>query len=515
MGTSVVEAAGGLIARIRRLPWWRFCAGMVAGSTALVLTFVLRVLRIGVFLPEIALDFAITRIPGSIESAFIGTLGGGAKLLGLSVSVIAVLAAYGVGALLFRRIQRTFPSRWRVWALYGFVSSGVILLVLFPLLGAGLAGSETDVGFGLASFSQLLGGLLYGSVVDYFLIDFASRHPAGFSPSRRTLLLGGAAAIAGFALAVYGFGSLVTRPARLLFASIAELLSKEITPTDEFYVVTKNLIDPTVDASSWRLVIDGRVSTPLLLGYSDLQMRTATEEFATLECVSNEVGGNLISTAKWSGLRLSDLLNEAGVQPEASWIEFTCADGYTAAIPLSKALDPATLLVLKMNDAPLGDRHGFPARILVPGKYGMFSAKWITRITAIPNEARGFWQQKGWTNAGLNRTTAIITTPAPESVVGASVSLGGIAFAGDRGTSMVEVSTDDGRSWHEAVLRPPLDPRLTWVLWTYDWNPPASGAYRVQVRATDGNGVAQEPGRAPPFPDGSSGYDSITLYVNR
>jgi len=294
---------------------------------------------------------------------------------------------------------------------------------------------------------------------------------------------------------------------------------KERTPTSEFYVVTKNVIDPAVDEGSWRLSIEGLVATPATYDYPQLLARSDpsdpdhADEIVTLECVSNEVGGNLISNARWQGVRLAALLQSAGLDPAADiWIVFTCADGYTAAIPRDRALNPNTIVAVLMNDAPLATTHGFPARIIVPGLYGMFHAKWLTKIEAVKGEYRGFWQQKGWTNQGQIHTTAIIATPSDGTVVNGLVHLGGVAFAGDRGISLVEVSTDGGSTWNAATLNP-APSNLTWVLWTYDWRPMRSGSFRIVARTVDGTGGSEDSNSAPPFPNGSSGYDSITLLV--
>lgn len=502
-----------LLQRIRRLPWIRFGAGVVAGIGALAVTYVLRILGLGIFLPEVALDFVITRIPGSIESFFIGTMGEGAKVFGLLTALVVILALFGFGATWYRRIQHRVRNRWAVIGVYTGATLAVILLVALPLLGGGLVGSDTSAGAWGAAFSQAIGAWLYAAILDYLLVDVAERHPQGFSLSRRQFIAATLLAVGGTALALYGLGSFVARPARLAFASVADMFAKEVTSNDDFYTVTKNFIDPDVDAKTWRLEIDGLVSSPRSYSYDDLLARASTEEFVTLECVSNEVGGNLISTAKWEGIPLAELLNDTGVQADADWVAFSCADGYTVGVPLAKALNPTTLLALRMNGLLLSTKHGFPARIVVPGLYGMFDAKWLTKITLVQGEFLGFWQQKGWTNRGSIRATAIIATPRPDSVVGLTVTIGGVAFAGDRGISRVEVSTDGGLTWRDATLKTPALSGMTWVLWTYDWTPAGSGAYQLRARAYDGSGAGQERERNPPFPNGSSGYDAITLFV--
>jgi len=169
--------------------------------------------------------------------------------------------------------------------------------------------------------------------------------------------------------------------------------------------------------------------------------------------------------------------------------------------------------VASAPDSPLRIAHGFPARIIVPGLYGMFHAKWLTKIEATRGEYLGFWQQKGWTNRGQIRTTAIIATPADGTILNGPTTIGGVAFAGDRGISKVEVSTDGGGTWRDATLIGTLNSNLTWVLWTIDWTPPRSGSFRIVARSVDRTGILQEPSAAPPFPDGAAGYDTITLLV--
>jgi len=513
---------GRVWARVRTLPWNRFFAGVASGAAALVVTLLMRVLGLGAFLPEVVLNYVITRFPGPLESFFIDTLGEGAKGLGLVSALVGVEIAFGAGAVAWRGVESLVRKRLGVIAVYTAVTAGLVLFVVFPLLGAGIAGSQTGAGAAFAVLSQIIGAWIYAAVLDYFLVDVAGRHPEGFSPSRRQFLMAAGGAVAALSLAFVTFSTAVVQPARLAFGSLQDLLANEVTPTDDFYVVTKNLIDPVVDAASYTLTVDGLVSSPLSLTYADLQARIqagslpAAEEDATMECVSNEVGGNLIGTAKWDGAHLADVLNAAGLESAADWVEFTSADGYTAAIPLAQAMDPATLVVLQMNGAPLEGRHGGPVRILVPGKYGMFSAKWLTRITAVQGEVLGYWQQspRGWTNDGPIGTEAILALPASGSVVSGTVTLGGVALSAADGISKVEVSTDGGATWTAAQLRAPKDPKLTWVLWTYDWTPPQGGAFDILARAYDGNGVVQTAAVAPPFPDGASGYDHITLLVS-
>ncbi len=515
---------------VRGLPWYRFAAGAAAGGASLFVTFLMRAFGLGVFLPEVAVEFVVGRIPGGIESFFIRTLGEGAKMLALLTAVFVFLALPGIYATFFRRVQKWLKNRWTVMAVYTFGSAGIILLAILPILDAGFFGANTSVGVGFATFSQLIGGWIYAALLDYLLVDVAAEYPEGFSLSRRQFIIGSIGAIAVAGLTLYGLASLVAQKGRLVFASIADMFAKEVTPTSEFYIVTKNVIDPDLhgNVGNWQLTVGGLVSNPKTYSYADLLALAAVSEFVTLECVSNEVGGNLISNTKWTGVRLADLLLAAGVDSTpTNWIVFTCVDDYTAAIPITKAMNPSTLVAVKMYNAltmvdePLPTAHGYPARIIVPGLYGMFHAKWVTKIEAVNGAYLGYWQQKGWTNSDYDKngqengrihTVAIIATPPDNTVIKGPGTIGGVAFAGDRGISKVEVSTDEGMTWTAATLRTPLS-GLTWVLWTFDWTPPRSGSFRMIARAYDAAGILQDSTPQPPFSNGASGYDSITLLV--
>jgi len=252
-----VSDAVGIRERLRRLPWARFGAGAVAAGAALALTFLLRALGLGMFLPELAVDFAVNVIPGGLESFFIRTMGGGAKALAVLASLAAILAAGGVLALPYRRVQARIRNRWLVLGAYAVGSAGATLLLAVPVLGGGIAGASTSVGWGFATFSQALGGVLYAAVLDYWLVDVAAHYPEGFHLSRRQFLAAGVGTIALAALAFYGLSAGVVARARLAFASVEEMFAKELTPTAEFYAVTKNVMDPDVNADAWSLAIDG------------------------------------------------------------------------------------------------------------------------------------------------------------------------------------------------------------------------------------------------------------------
>ncbi len=295
----------------------------------------------------------------------------------------------------------------------------------------------------------------------------------------------------------------------------ARFLSAEVTSNDQYYVVSKNLVsDPIVDGKSWKLAIDGQVEHPFILNYQEVLALPMQKQYESMMCISNEVGGQYMSNALWEGVRLMDLLERAGVKPGASKVVFQAVDNYSDSIHLSKALEPTTLMAVYMNGVPLPQNHGFPARMLVPGIYGMKHCKWLTRIEVVNYDYRGYWQQRGWSDAAPIRMTARIDTPLDGTNVAANRTtyIAGVAFSGKRGISEVDVSADGGQTWQRATLKQPLS-ALTWVVWELEWRP-KPGNYLVTARAIDLESNVQSPIEEPPLPDGSSGYHTITVMVS-
>jgi len=252
----------------------------------------------------------------------------------------------------------------------------------------------------------------------------------------------------------------------------------------------------------------------------------SVEEYATLQCVSNKIGGDLISTALWKGVRLKDLLSKAQLRPEAKYIAFRCYDGYDVGIPLERGLLEGTILAYDMNLAPLTAEHGYPVRAIVPGLYGMMNPKWITEIEVVNDVYEGYWQRNGWTNDAREATHSFIAIPGQAPITdrfmnldlmninvvpGQKLPVVGVAFAGDRGISKVEVSTDGGVTWKSASIKDPLS-NYTWVLWTTGFTPSQGpGNYKIVVRAADKTGRVQTAEVRPPFPNGNTGYHMINI----
>jgi DMSO/TMAO reductase YedYZ molybdopterin-dependent catalytic subunit len=235
-----------------------------------------------------------------------------------------------------------------------------------------------------------------------------------------------------------------------------------------------------------------------------------------LECISNNVGGEQMSTGKFTGVRLRELLAMASPKADGTWAAFKARDGYTESIPMSLVQGaPEIIVAYELDGAPLPVSHGFPARMIIPGHYGMKGPKWLENIDLVNHESGGFWEQQGWDHNAIVKTTARVDVPREGDLVKlGTISVAGVAFAGTRGISKVELSTDGGATWSSAPFKAPLSP-LTWVLWTFDWTPAKEGAYRLMVRATDGMGAAQDSRGAASYPSGASGYHTIQVDISR
>jgi len=326
--------------------------------------------------------------------------------------------------------------------------------------------------------------------------------------TRRGFLIGSAAMLAMAAV----------QPERLakavnfrIFGDAARETSS-ITPNDEFYITSYHST-PEVDVTIWSLRIKGLVRNPLTLTYNDLLKRRHTAMISTLECIGNSIGGESIGNARWEGIKLNNLLDEAGVSPKAVDLVLRGADGYADSFPAARAMQEEVLLATKMNGVPLPEDHGFPARVIVPGIYGMKNVKWLTELEVVDHDFKGYWEKRGWSDEAEVQTMSRIDLPGhSETLQARDYTVKGIAFSGIRGIRKVEVSTDGGATWHQAAVEPALSP-YSWVLWSYQWKIPGPGRYKLVVRATDGHGILQSPIRRDDFPDGKSGLHEITVKV--
>lgn len=297
-------------------------------------------------------------------------------------------------------------------------------------------------------------------------------------------------------------------------------LSPFTTPSKDFYRVDTALVVPRVDAGSWRLRIHGKgVRKPLTVTYQDLLRRELIERDITLTCVSNQVGGPYVGNARWIGVRLADLLREAGVKPPsqggpADQLVARSVDGMTIGSPVDTVMDGRdAMLALGMNGEPLPFDHGFPVRMLVPGLYGYVSAcKWIEDLELTTfDDYDPYWVKRTWSKRAPIKTESRIDTPRPfASPKSGKVPVAGVAWAQHRGIAKVEVRVDGG-GWHEARLAVE-DSKDTWRQWTWEW-PASSGSHTLEVRATDRDGYTQTDKRVGTVPNGATGWHSVVVAV--
>jgi DMSO/TMAO reductase YedYZ molybdopterin-dependent catalytic subunit len=294
-------------------------------------------------------------------------------------------------------------------------------------------------------------------------------------------------------------------------------ISPLVTPNSTFYRIDTALLVPRLDATTWSLSITGMVDDPYTLTYEELLAMPLVEQYVTIACVSNEIGGDLVGNALWRGARLRDVLDRAGVQAGATQIVGRSRpnDNWTAGFPTAWLDNPEreALVAVAMNGETLPPSHGFPARLIVPGLFGYVSAtKWLTEIELTTLEAfDAYWVPLGWAKEAPILTQSRIDVPRDgSSVAPGSVAVAGVAWAPDRGIAAVEVQVDDGE-WDAAELSTPISD-ATWVQWVYRWEA-APGDHQLRVRATDGTGEVQTDRVTRPPPDGARGHHTIGVTV--
>ena len=436
-------------------------------------------------------------------AAGIGILARSRRTLGLSL--IGVLAVLAVAAAAFR------PTSQPVDLLPGFVTAVVGVLSASWFLGmldrAGASAADPAAGAG------------------------PDRTAAGDGTSGRRTVLAAAAGLGAVAATGGGLGQAFARnvnpsdialpaPTTPLPPLPAGLDSKVKgiaafrTPNTSFYRIDTALVIPRVDSSSWKLTVDGDVDNPFTLTYAELLAMPMIEKDVTLTCVSNEVGGPYVGGARWLGVPVRTLLEKAGVRDGVDQIFSRSTDGMTISTPLQALMDDRDALVaVGMNGDPLPAVHGFPARLVTPGLYGFVGAtKWLTQLTATTYaKDKAYWTDRDWATEAPIYTESRIDTPKPLSNQPAGqVTIGGVAWAQQRGIAKVEVRVDDG-DWMTAQLGPDAGIDY-WRQWYLNWDAPA-GRHTLVVRATDEDGNTQTEDRQTPFPKGATGWHSVVITV--
>ena len=480
-------------------------------------------------LPGDILTFGIDSLVSVITALNIGPTAEVAKIAERSMALVlfvAIGAAFGIA---LQWLGREDP---RQLSGHG-VRTGAVLAGAFWLVSVAVGFSQTSVWWVGLWFALLY--VSWGWSLGWLIqrVGPALAGDPNSSLSRRdfvTLLGGGAATISigsWVGASLFGKGA-PTAPVQVEIldtsavadSPTAEALAArinaapgtrlEITPNADFYRIDISTRRPRLAAETWRLELTGVVDRPLSLTLEELRAMPSLSYHHTLSCISNRIGGDLISTTRWTGVRVRDVLETAGMRTTAEELFIEGADGFYESVSMSDLMGDRTIFAYEMNGAPLPVDHGFPLRIIIPNRYGMKQPKWIVNMELLDREGRGYWVERGWSEEAYVRMTSVIDTVATDAADEEmqTVPVGGIAYAGANGISKVEVQVDDGQ-WVEAELRAPALGPLTWLQWRYDW-PRESGRHRFKVRAYDGSGKPQVVEPNPVRPDGATGIHEVS-----
>jgi len=492
-------------------------SGAVAAAAALAAPEVLAAVVPGV--PSLVASVGATVIslqpPGAKD--FVVALFGEADKLALEVTIVVV--ALAIGAILGIVAQRRFQIAASGFGLAGILGFAAALSDPLATPAVAILAAAVAVGAGVLVLAWLVSSAGAPTVMP----DWGRR---GF------LIRAGAIGVASAFAGVVGRSVLAARAEDVVPIGAyppptneavlppgavlpVDGITQLVVPNDRFYRIDTALLVPAVDAATWRLRIHGMVERETELTFDELLQLPMIEQYVTIACVSNQVGGRLVGNAKWTGVPLRVVLALAGVKPGATQLVGRSVDGWTAGMPTAWIMDEARepLIAVQMNDEPLPAQHGYPARLIVPGLYGYVSAtKWLAELELTTLEAfDAYWVPLGWSKEAPILTQSRIDVPRPNMAVsGSPVVLAGVAWAPDRGVGRVEVAIDG--EWRDAVMSVPISD-ATWVQWTYDWIDASPGRHEVKVRATDGTGVVQTPERTRPDPDGARGHHTIEVDV--
>lgn len=287
-----------------------------------------------------------------------------------------------------------------------------------------------------------------------------------------------------------------------------------ITSNPDFYITSKGTT-PRIDAQSWHLHFDGLVEHPFALSYAELIALPAIERELTLECIDNGIGGNTLGNARWTATALKPLIERARPKPEATAVAIYAADGLSSGHPLDRLWREENFLAYRMNGETLPPNHGYPARIFIPGKWGMKQPKWVTRIEFVSRPYTGYWEKAGWSDSGERWAHARFSGIRDGTTVpahGGWIELTGYALGNLDGIRAIEVSLDDGASWQAAeIFSSPS--ALVWTFWRYKWTNAEAGTYHIRARAIDGAGRVEGYGPRGSYPEGATGQHVLKIHI--
>jgi DMSO/TMAO reductase YedYZ molybdopterin-dependent catalytic subunit len=483
--------------------------------------------RLSKVLPGPMLTFAVDSMVKVIRSLHIGPTSTVAKTAEQSMAVgLLLVAGTLAGAALFFVLRRRRVSPYGAGIAIGALAAAVAVLVT---LGTYSVAGAVWIALAALAWGAALGWARArmgptGAAADAEQVS-ADAEVTRVDRRRFIIRLGGATAL--ITVVGAGVGTLVgsrSRPVAAGRGPLAQAMPNaddpvkpapgtrpELTPLESHYRIDINTSPPELREEDWRLRVGGLVDRPLELTLDDLRRYEPMEHYVTLACISNPVGGDLIGTALWRGVSLQRLLPDLGLKGGATHLKISSADGFYETVALDTiASDARVMLAYAWDGVPLTVEHGFPLRIYIPDRYGMKQPKWIQSIEAVSQPEAGYWVKRGWDKEARMKATAVIDAIAVDMMIVQStpstlIPVGGIAHAGARGISRVEVRVDEGE-WRPAQLRRPLSD-ITWVIWRYDW-PFEKGKHTLTVRCFDGSGSPQIVEDAPPHPSGASGLHS-------
>jgi len=486
-------------------PRWEVAAGVLAGILGLAGAYATAGWTNALLV--VVIDDVVVRLtPGRIVAWTIVRLGESGHLLHYSLSAVIALGLLTGVALIGLRLGAATDTVTFGAVVAAVLSGGVAL----GLTGAVLPALVTGVAVGI--------GVAAGRIA----VGIRGLDPNADRVRRRLLAMAGGTVVFGALGAVLGsrsdrlppreatqLGDEQTTESDSLVSRAAETdlgvagIPGPVSTIEEFYNVDINSATPVGRADEWSMLVTGAVDEPATLSYEELRERDAEHRYVTLRCIGDSLNGDKLDTAVWTGIPVEPLLEQAG--PGGEYVTVHAADGYYATYPI-EYLDGA-LLAYGMNGELLPRAHGYPARLLLPGRWGKLNVKWVTEIEVRETKETGWWEQRGWNGESPMNTVAKLW--AVNRRADGTVELGGHASAGTRGIERVEVSIDGGDSWTAAELADPLPGEDVARQWRYEFTP--ERRHEVVVRAIDGRGRVQERDRSEPFPTGATGWVRETV----